>query len=266
LTTAGSGHDIFVDSKLEAGEVKLASAAKIGENSSGDIDATTLTGSSKGTVALASSKNVITDLGSFSTGGGDPFSLKDDHDLTTTGTVNAGAHTVTLTTTGSGHDIAVDSKLEAAEVKLVSAATIGENGSGDIDATTLTGSAHGTVRLTGAKNTIADLGAFTTGGNLAFALTDDHALTVDGKVDAGTGTLNLTTTGSKHGLAIEAAITGGTVNFVTTGEATETTKGAITASLLNVTANTGIDLTSQANKIKKLGTDKTKTGPNKVTL
>lgn len=89
---------------------------------------------------------------------------------------------------------------------------------------------------------------------------------MDGKVTAGTGTLDLTIVGSNHSLAIDSAVTGGTVNLVTTGEATETNAGAITASLLNVTADTGIKLTSAKNKIKKLGTDKTKTGQNKVTL
>jgi hypothetical protein len=54
--------------------------------------------------------------------------------------------------------------------------------------------------------------------------------------------------------------------LVTSGEAKESSAGAILAKLLNVTANTGIELTSKTNKIKKLGTDKTKTGPNKVTL
>jgi hypothetical protein len=79
-----------------------------------------------------------------------------------------------------------------------------------------------------------------------------------------TGALELTTVGSKHNL--EAAITGGTITLVTTGEATETSKGAISANLLNVTADSGIELTSKSNKIKNLGTDKTKSGPNKVTL
>jgi hypothetical protein len=53
---------------------------------------------------------------------------------------------------------------------------------------------------------------------------------------------------------------------VTSGEATESKAGEIEAKLLNVTADTGIELTSKKNKIKKLGTDKTKKGPNKVTL
>jgi hypothetical protein len=34
----------------------------------------------------------------------------------------------------------------------------------------------------------------------------------------------------------------------------------------NVTANSGITLTSKHNAIKKLGTDTTNSGPNKVTL
>jgi hypothetical protein len=50
------------------------------------------------------------------------------------------------------------------------------------------------------------------------------------------------------------------------GEAAETRKGAITASLLKVTDNAGIEITSKPNAIRKLGTGKTETGPNKVAL
>lgn len=78
------------------------------------------------------------DLGMFTSGG--LFELTDDHDLTVDGTLNAGTHTVELTTKGSGHDIAIDAKLEGSAVKLTSAATISESSAGDIDATTLGGS------------------------------------------------------------------------------------------------------------------------------
>lgn len=42
--------------------------------------------------------------------------------------------------------------------------------------------------------------------------------------------------------------------------------GSITVNLLNVAAGTGIFLTSPDNDIKKLGTDKTNSGPNEVNL
>jgi hypothetical protein len=248
------------------GTLKFAAAGSISQSSADAITAKVLTGHSVGAAVFTSAANAITDLGSFSTGGNHDFELTDDHDLVVDGTVNAGSHTIALTTKGSGHDIAVDAKLEAGTVKLASAATVTESSAGDIDATKLEGSSVGTTKLTSTKNTITDLSTFSTGGNNAFELTDDHALTVDGTVTAGTGTLDLTTTGTKHNLAIDSAITGGTINLVTTGEATETSAATITASLLNVTADTGIELTSAKNKIKKLGTDKTKTGPNKVTL
>jgi hypothetical protein len=206
LTTKGSGHDIAIDAKLEAGTVDLMSAATITESSAGIIDTTTLDGSSVGMAMMNSATNMITDLGTFTSGS--TFELTDDHDLTVDGTLNAGTHTIELNTKGSGHDIAIDAKLEGGTVKLTSAATISESSAGDIDTTTLEGSSVGTVKLTSATNTIADLSTFSTGGNNAFELTDDHALTVDGKVTAGTGTLDLTTVGSGHSLAIDSAITG----------------------------------------------------------
>jgi hypothetical protein len=149
-------------------------------------------------------------------------------------------------------------------LKLASAATITESNAGDIDATELTGSSSGSAEMNSAKNTITDLGEFSSGG--AFELTDDHALKVDGTVNAGSHTLDLKTVGKNHNLAIDAKIEGATINLATTGEATESKAGAIDAKLLNVAADTGIDLTSKKNKIKKLGTHKTKKGPNKVTL
>jgi hypothetical protein len=93
-----------------------------------------------------------------------------------------------------------------------------------------------------------------------------RALTVDGTVNAGSHAVDLMTVGAKHNLAIDAKLEGGTINLVTTGEAKESNAGEIEAKLLNVTATTGIELTSKKNDIKKLGTDKTKKGPNKVTL
>jgi filamentous hemagglutinin family protein len=262
LTTKGSGHDINLDAKIEATELKLASAATIAENSSGDIDVTELTGSSAGSAEMNSATNTVTDLGAFTSGSA--LELTDDHDLTVEGTARATGHTVELTTNGSGHDINLDAEIDAKELKLVSAATITESKAGDIDVTELTGSSKSGVTMTSAKNAIADLAAFASGG--AFALTDDNALKVDGTVNAGSHTLDLTTIGENHNLAIDAEIEGGTIDLVTTGEATESSAGAIDTKLLNVTADTGIDLTSKKNDITKLGTHKTNKGPNKVTL
>jgi hypothetical protein len=89
---------------------------------------------------------------------------------------------------------------------------------------------------------------------------------VDGTLNAGSHDIALTTKGSGHDIAVHAKLEAGTVNLVSAGKATESSAGAIVASLLNVTADTGIALTSSKNKIKKLGTDKTKSGSNNVNL
>ena len=94
--------------------------------------------------------NVFTNLGAFTTDGNNAFSLTDAHDLTVTGTVNAGTAGLTLTTTGAGDDLFVNSTLTGGTVTLASAATISETG-GVINATTLTGSSHGAVTLTASK-------------------------------------------------------------------------------------------------------------------
>lgn len=133
-----------------------------------------------------------------------------------------------------------------------------------ITANTLKGKSGGAAEFNSATNAIADLGAFTAG--TTFQLTDDQSLTVNGAINAGTHVIDLTTVGGSHNLAIHAKLTGSTINLATTGEATESAAGAIDANLFNVSAVTGIELTSKKNKITTLGTHTTTSGPNKVTL
>jgi hypothetical protein len=262
LEISETGTDLNIDQAIDSATVDIISAGTITESSAGVIDATQLEGSSSGN-AVMNGSNAITNLAAFTAGG--TFALTDADDLTVKGAVKAGANTIDLTTKGKKHDIVIDAELKSAAIDLISAATISENSFGSILAAELTGSAQDAVTLTSAKNAVADLDAFSTADH-AFNLTDDHGLTVDGQVKAGTAAINLTTVGKKHNIAFDSELTGGTVTLVTTGEAMESGAGAITASLLNVTANRGIDLTSSSNKIKKLGTDSTKKGPNKLTL
>jgi len=268
LTTTGTGDDIIVDNTLHGGTVTLTSAATISSNSSGKITATTLTGSSHGAVTLIAA-NVITNLGAFATNGNNAFAITDAHDLTVTGAVNAGTAALTLTTTGTGDDIIEDNTLHGGTVTLTSAATISSNTSGKITATTLTGSSHGAVTLN-AANVITNLGAFTTNYS-AFALTDAALLTTTGTVNAGTSTIALTTTGAtSDGIAVKSHLStsgsAGSVTLKSAGSVTETSAGAIVTHKLNVTAKTGITLTSTSNNITTLGTDTTVSGPNSVHL
>ncbi len=262
LTTTGSGHNLVIDQALTGHTVTLTSAARILSNSGGQITATTLTGSSHGTVTL-SAANAIADLGAFTTAN-NAFHLTDAHGLTLTGVVDTGTGNLALTTTGSGHNLVIDQALTGHTVTLTSAAQILSNSGGKITATTLTGSSHGTVTLS-AANAIADLGAFTTANN-AFHLTDAHGLTLTGAVDTGTANLALTTTGSRHNLVIDQVLTGHTVTLISAAKVNETTAGAIVADKLNVSAQTGITLTSPSNDITTLGTDTTTSGPNRVHL
>jgi len=255
LTTTGGASDIFVNSALTGGTVTLASGATIGETG-GVITATTLTGSSHGATTL-NGANMVTNLGAFTTNGNNAFSVTDAHDLTVTGAVNAGTAGLTLATTGSTSDIMVNSTLTGGTVTLASGATIGETG-GVITATTLTGSSHGATTLNGA-NMVTNLGAFTTGGNNAFALTDAHDLTVTGAVNAGSAGLTLTTTGVASDIFVNSMLTGGTVTLAsgaTIGETggvinsttlTGSSHGATTLNGANVFANLGAFTTNGNN-------------------
>ena len=96
---------------------------------------------------------------------------------------------------------------------------------------------------------------------------DNTALTVAGPINTGASDISLTTTGTGNDMTITGSVqTSGTLTLVTSGAANETNTGAIIANTLNVTAQTGISLTSPLNMISHIGKDKTKSGPNNITL
>ena len=115
----------------------------------------------------------------------------------------------------------------------------------------MTGSSHGTVALT-AANVITDLGAFTTNGNNAFALTDARDLTVTGAVNAGTGDLALTTTGSGSDIVLDNTLHGGTVTLASAATISGNSSGKITATTLTGSSHGAVTLTA-ANAVTNLG-------------
>ena len=153
--------------------------------------------------------------------------------------------------------------LTGGTVDLVTDGTLVQATTGIITATTLEGRSVGATTLT-AANLIGALGAFST-INAGLKLTDGKALTVSGDLSTGAGAIALTTTGAGSNLTIGDISSTGTVTLVTSGEAKETSTGAIAANTLNVTADTGISLTATGNHITHVGTDSTKSGPNTIT-
>ncbi len=73
-----------------------------------------------------------------------------------------------------------------------------------INAKTITGSSTGSTQLTGSGNTIGILSTFTSNG---FGLNDTTALSVTGAVNAGTGPVRLTTTGTGSNVSISNNLT-----------------------------------------------------------
>ena len=262
LTGNAKAIDLATNSGIELRNITTTGSLAINALSiTGTLTAAEFSGSATmGNVTLSGD---VAQLGDIKTHG-HMFSLTDDSGLETTGTVTAGGGTLDLATTSG--NIAVDGTLTGGTVDLVSAGTISESTTGAIDATTLTGSSNGTVKLTSANNDFANLGTFTASGSFNYSFTDDADLTTIGAVTNGGAQLVLRTVGTDHDLAIDSAIGNGVVTLVTTGKATESSSGAITASTLNVTANTGIALTSSRNAIASVGKDKTRSGPNNITL
>jgi fibronectin-binding autotransporter adhesin len=174
-------------------------------------------------------------------------SIKDNEGLTITGAVDV--VTGTISTPFGSEPIGA--------LTLVSTGTLSESGAGRIEAGTLMGSSVGGATLNGA-NLITTIGSFANAGFGDIGLTNNQTLTVAGPLNAGTGNLALTATAGN--LLINGTVEGNTVTFGST-LGSVTGPGPITAAVLNVTANTGIDLTGP-NEITTIGTNDTNSGPD----
>ncbi len=231
----------------------------ISESGGGTITAGLLRGTAKNGVTLDGA-NEIAALGGLTNTGSGGTSLTDGETLTVRGALNTGAGALSLTTT-NGENIALDGSLTTGgTLTLISAGSIWQDASSSvITANTLTGSSSGATRLQGA-NALTNLGAFTnTAGN--FYLTNAQTLTVDGTVNAGSKVMSLNTTNGD--LVDSGALHANTVTLVSSlGEVYGT--GNINAMLLNVSADTGIDLDGTSNNIHRIGTRTTNSGPNVI--
>ncbi len=148
------------------------------------------------------------------------------------------------------------------KVTFDSAGAITEGGGGSITTDLFTGRAHGPVSLNG-SNAISTLGGFSNFGAGGFSLRNIAGLIVTGPVDAGAGdlTINQQTPG---GLRIRASLkSGGTTTLASGGAISENGAGAITTPLLNVTAQTGINL-GGPNAILAVGANHTNSGPDVI--
>ena len=105
----------------------------------------------------------------------------------------------------------------------------------------------------GQANAISDLGPVGNSGTGGIAVTDAQALALAGNLNAGTGAVTLTTTGAGNGIALDAHLTGGTVDLVSAGTIRENgTNGFIHASVLEGSSD-GYAFFNEANKIGALG-------------
>jgi hypothetical protein len=251
--------NLKISGLLQAGAVTLSSTVGLSSidaivETTGAIDASTLTGAAIGKASFSGANHIATLEGGYYADG---IALADGQALAIGGTLSSSVGNIALTTTGTGSNIAVDSSIDAnGTLTFSSAGAITETDKSVITALEFTGNAAGNVSLTG-PNQIAVLGNFKdTTGN--FSLTDRRSLTISGTVN--TGKYNQTLEVTAGDLDISGALTG---NTVTLGSSTGGVYGGgtITASLLNVLADTGIDLTGP-NKIKKIGTNETNAGPD----
>jgi filamentous hemagglutinin family protein len=211
LTTTSGDILLAGDVTTTLGTLLLTSAGAITQTG-GTLTAATLDGSAALGVGLTQDGNGITTLGSFTSGGG--FALTDARTLTVVGPITDPTG-ISLTTT-SGDIVFAGNVLFTPTLSLFANAGAITQVSGAINATTLTGTAAGTVDL-GLSNTIATLAGFTSTGG--FLLNDLQGLQVTGPV-ADTARISLTTAAT---LALAGTLTtGGTVGSSVTLAATGT--------------------------------------------
>ena len=211
--------------------VTLNSGATISQTA-GVISAGTLFVTSTGGAALGDT-NQVGDLGTSANTGAGGFTLQDGKALTVVGTVAGGTGTLSLTTT-SGNSISIGSigtvgALSAGTVSLTSGAGISEP-DGSIDASTLTGSAAGTVSLLSTTNSIGALSGFAISGGGNLVLIDSTNLAVSGAVSANSLFLDVAQAGDTLSLGATAALTG-------------SSGGKISLVADQITATTGASLT-----------------------
>lgn len=238
------------------GSVTLISAGAVTEASFGNITTPVFRGSATGAVTM-NGANAIDTLVGFATPS--TFSLRDLNSLTQTGLLQALAGmTLNIRTDG----LALLGTVQTNGTLTMTVSGMIEAASGKVIANTLTGSAHG-FDLSGAANAISNLGAFSNTVNGEFVLNTTGPLNVIGAVRSTPDMLTLNVGGD---LVIQGlgSLTTKTLNLVSAGVVTETGGGFVAATkLLNVSANTGIDLEGP-NAVYKLGVDATTTGANIV--
>ena len=268
ITAGGSIESSFAGGPLTAPSIDLVAGGGV------DVFAytQTLTGSSDGNTQLEGS---FQNLAGFDAAG-NSLLVADDSSLNVTGTVSASTMIleesgIFCTSACTATNLTIDGKLKASQITLGANGRIGESRTSRIDANKkLTVESSGAaIDLTSTHNKVAELsqGTLAHSGNHAIQFTDDRALKALGDIGMGTGRVVLKTVGKGNDLRIGFHSTigdGGVVTLVTSGEATEDASGEIDASTLNVTANTGIELTSTRNDILAIGTDQTDSGPNDI--
>jgi filamentous hemagglutinin family protein len=227
------------------------------ESGDGSITARRLNSTTANGLTLGSNDNAIAILGRISNTGSGGISFYDDRGIEIAGSVDSGRRNLSLTTANGGNIVIDQSLTTGGTLTLSSAGMIWENPNGGmITADTLTGSATDGVQL-GNLNSISNLGDFTdSGGNFVLSAYD---LTVTGTVNAGTNNMTL---GIKDDLVVSGALDANAVSL-SSGFGEVSGAGATTTNYLDVSADTGIDLTGD-NSIGKIGTDTTTSGPNVI--
>jgi filamentous hemagglutinin family protein len=252
-----------LDSSIDVGDATLELYTTGSDTqTSGTLTANKLRSNSTGGLSLTGA-NSISELGIVLNAGAGGIAVTDAQALTVAGNLSTGTGEIHLTTTGSGNGILIDNHLVGGTVDLVSADSIRESGTnGFIHASVLEGSSDGLAFFNGA-NKIDALNDFSTGGAGAFSLYDWKTLDETGLINTGKHSITLDT--QIGDLDIGGALIGGTISLTSVAGDVQGA-GIIDANVLNVSADTGIDLYGSNNDIKSVGTDTTNSGPNVINM
>ncbi|MCX8506706.1 MAG: hypothetical protein ORN98_08860 [Alphaproteobacteria bacterium] len=183
LTTQGDGNGIKITGSINADTANLLSVEGI---SASGINVTNLALSAASDVTITGQ---ISNLSGYTQTNGD-FAITSSKELTLVAAIQNGNRDIKVKTTGTGRNINIAKQIRGGNLELISSGKITQLFNGAVNVATLTGSATGSVSLSG--KVTKSLRDFTVSGNGDFSFNSSADLPIGGGFYITNGTISLT--------------------------------------------------------------------------
>ncbi len=249
LSVSGTSVDLANAGNLSLGMISLQSGTSEGglRNEAGTDGGADLVLTSGGSITQGAGSAIVTN-GASLTAKGDVILTNGGNNFEQAGgTLSVSATNIQITSNAA---LSLGSMTAANAVVINAGGAITQVSGTGISASSFSGSSVGGATFNQA-NQIATLAGFTNSGDGGFSFTNVPALTVSAPINAGSGTLALTTIGAGSNLTLASTLTAGaSVALNATGSITET-NGLIVAPTLSGSAGGNVTLEA-ANQIQTL--------------